>query len=109
MNKKTVALVVIFALCLAPAAFAASPWTSGESYSDKVKGKLEFGLKNFLGGWTEIITRPAEAKKNGNCSLKGLGVGIMNAVVYTVGGVIHTATFPIPLDVPLPNNGVSLE
>ncbi len=106
--KKALTLALLGVMMLAPAmAFAASPWTAAPSYSDKVVQKLDFGLKNLLGGWTEIYTEPRDAKKAGTCCIKGLGLGLANAVVYTLGGAIHTATFLIPVDVPLPNNGLT--
>lgn len=103
--KKMIALVMLVAFAVAPtSAFAASPWTEGDTYADKVTGKLEFGIKNLLGGWTELYTQPADAENK----FSGFGKGLVNAIVYTLGGAIHTATFPIPVDVPIPNNGLDM-
>jgi hypothetical protein len=112
MRANFIALLVVLAVMAAPAAaFAASPWAEqGGSYSDQVKGKLDFGAKNTLGGWTEIYTTPFRYHSDGKNWLEGTFVGIGNAVVYTVGGALHLVTFMIPeIDVPLPNNGVGLE
>ncbi len=96
-------------LLLPTVAFAASPWTTQTTYGGKVMGKLDFGFKNALGGWTEIITQPKNHHKGAKDLLMGVGQGLANAVVYTVGGVLHLVTFPITnLDVPLPGNGVNL-
>lgn len=101
-------------LSLSSIAHAASPWTEGKTYKDKVIGKLDFGFKNALGGWTALFTEPVKEDPNCKCKLqstaKGLGRGIAYAVVDTVGGILHILTFPFPqIDVPLPNNGVNLD
>lgn len=89
-------------------AFAeSSPWTDKPTYNEKAVGKLTFGLKNLTLGWTELIRRPMEAPKNVKGVFGGLGEGIINTVVYTVGGALHTVTFPITsLDVPIRHGGV---
>lgn len=108
MKKSMRTCAVLLALTLIPAvAFAASPWTSETTYTAKTKGKLVFGLKNLLGGWSEVITQPInyhQAEKSGGA---GIAKGLFNAVVYTVGGALHVVTAPIPVDVPLPNNGIA--
>ncbi|MDD5216521.1 MAG: hypothetical protein PHN49_05890 [Candidatus Omnitrophica bacterium] len=109
MRALTVVLV-IFAIVLAPAlSFAASPWTEEDTYGKQIGSKLQFGLVNTLLGWTEIINEPNRALNEKTDSLTGLGKGVSNALVDTVGGVLHLVTFPIPqLDIPLPNNGVNI-
>lgn len=95
-------------LMISSAAFAGSPWAGEGSYADQVKGKLDFGLKNVLGGWTELLDEPMNAPRTADGIAKGIGKGIYNAVVYTLGGVLHTVTFPvIQIDIPIPDNGVS--
>ena len=109
--KKAIALsLVVFSMMLMPAvAFAASPWTEQTTYAGKVKGKLDFGFKNFLGGWTEFYTEPRDYHKEGKNVAEGVLKGIWNAVIFTAGGILHVVTFPITnLDIPLPDNGVSL-
>ena len=99
--------LVLVVMMVSSVAYAASPWTEQSTYGDKVTAKLDFGLKNLLGGWTEIFSAPYRAKEDGKNCFAGIGQGLVNAVVYTTGGVIHTATFLIPVDVPIPNDGVS--
>jgi len=107
MKKATLALVLALVMMAAPSlGFAASPWMEGETYGEKVSGKLEFGIKNLLGGWTELITQPRDAEANGINILEATGRGIFDGVIYTVGGAVHAATFLIPIDIELPNNGV---
>ncbi|OGW78171.1 MAG: hypothetical protein A2Z83_05515 [Omnitrophica bacterium GWA2_52_8] len=108
MKRKmsVVALLAAF-LIVSTSAFAASPWTTESTYSDKTVSKLAFGVKNFLGGWTEAITVPKEHYESKENVVVGVGKGLYNAVAYTVGGLVHVATFMIPVDVPLPDNGVS--
>ncbi len=89
--------------------FKASPWTEKTSYGDKMTGKLEFGLKNLLGGWTAIFSTPTHFQNEGKNVYLGTAKGLVKGVIYTVGGALHTLTFPIPIDVPLPNGGVSFE
>ena len=88
--------------------YTASPWTNEMGYANRAKGKLVFGLKNLLLGWTAIGSEAVEYKNNGKNVFQGIAVGFGEALVYTVGGALHVATFPIPLDVPLPENGVHI-
>ncbi len=109
--KKTIAVMLIvmaIAVFGSGPAFAASPWTTEKTYIEKTAKKLEFGLKNALLGWTEIGSETIAYKNNGKNAFQGTAVGLGEAVIYTVGGVLHVATFPIPLDIPLPENGVQL-
>ncbi len=114
MKKSTVLFIIaIFALSLGGIAQAASPWTEGKTYKDKVLQKLEFGFKNTVGGWTAIFSETAKAKdEKENKALaitKGLGRGLAYGLVDTAGGILHLVTFAIPqVDVPLPNNGINL-
>ena len=118
MKKSTVFfLIAILALSLGGIAQAASPWTQETTWKGKAVGKLDFGFKNTLGGWTLIFSEPynaSKAAKDGkSCPVRGgfegLGRGLVYAAADTVGGILHIATFPITqLDVPLPENGVSL-
>ena len=107
--KKLMAVMIVAVLMLSipEIGYAASPWTEEQGYANQVKGKLDFGIRNLLGGWTEIFRSPMRAKDEKTCPIRGTGIGIVNAVVYTVGGALHTVTFPFTfIDVPLPNNGV---
>ena len=104
-----IALVVLMVLALPSMAFAGSPWTDKPTYGEKAIGKLTFGLKNVALGWTELFRQPMDHTKSPTDFLTGIGHGVYNTLVYTVGGVLHTVTFPITsLDVPIPNDGVKL-
>ena len=109
-----ISLLILTAMSTSTAAFAAcefkaSPWTEKTAYADKTTGKLEFGLKNLLGGWTAIFSTPTKFQNEGKNVLLGTGKGLVKGIFYTVGGALHTVTFPIPIDVPLPEGGVSFE
>ncbi len=106
--KKILSLVVILSMLLAPMAFAASPWTAEKAYGDRVTGKLVFGLQNTLLGWIQLFAVPNQYANSGKNVWSGIGQGVVEAVVDTVGGAIQLVTFPIPADLPLPNNGVDL-
>ena len=80
-----------------------SHWTEADSYAEKTKQKLDYGMKNLLGGWTNIFCRCEKEKNSENyCPIRGFLKGSVKAVVSTVGGALHTATFPIPVDFPIP-------
>ena len=107
MIKKVSILILIFSLLAAPAFaaidFKASPWTTKTGCVDKAVGKLGFGLKNLILGWTELFTEPYQQK-----SLAGAGEGLFNTVADTVGGALHVVTFFLPIDVKLPQGGVDI-
>ena len=109
--KKTLRLfALVLAVMLIPTvAFAASPWTTETTYGGKLTEKLAFGFKNVMGGWTAIFSVPAKYHDEKKNMIVGIGEGLYKGVVYTIGGVLHLATFPIPVDIPLPDNGVSFE
>ncbi len=87
--------------------FTASPWTKEVGYSQQAVGKLGFGLKNLLLGWTEFFTAPKAAADKGDNVFKGIGMGLKNGLEDTLGGVVHTVTFLVPqIDAPLPGGGV---
>jgi len=107
-------MVVVGIVMMAPAlCFAgkknsnASPWTKGETWTERTEGKLAFGLKNVLLGWTEILTEPDEVVGTDKSVLGGFWKGGVNAVGQTLGGALQVITFPITsLDIPLPEGGV---
>ncbi len=79
-------------------AHAASPWVSKQSYGEKTWGKFCFGIKNSLLGW---MTPWAEAKNpKYQAQWIGYSAGIGEGVIYMAGGLIHLATFFIPVDFP---------
>lgn len=88
-------------------AYAQSQWTYGFSYGAQVTGKLLYGLKNTLLGWTELFTEPKQALDYGEGAGAGFARGLGHAVWTTAGGAVHLLTFPITaIDVPLPHDGV---
>lgn len=87
------------------ASFPASDWTLEKTYTDKISHKLGFGFLNITAGWTAFFYEPALAKN----FFAGLATGTLYTFTNTVGGVLHAATFPIPLDIPLPHGGISYE
>lgn len=110
MKKLSMILVVLMLVGALPSiGLAASPWTTETPNSDKMVGKLGFGLKNLLLGWTEIIRQPVNGAKEEHVIgfTKGLATGLYDGVIYTLGGAMHVLTFPVTsIDVPLPNDGV---
>ncbi len=89
--------------------YTPSPWTSEMGYGNQAMGKLGFGVKNLLLGWTTLFTEPKEAADSGGNVFKGIGVGLLHAVGNELGGVAHVVTFPLTqIDVPLPQGGVQL-
>ena len=109
--KKTfliLAVLMVFAANIACAA-TASPWTTETGWSHKAGKKLEFGATNLFFGWTEIFSQPASHTGSAQEFLKAVGQGLANAVVYTLGGALHVITFPVPVDVPIPNGGVKVK
>ena len=87
--------------------YTTSPWVAESGWANQAKGKLVFGLKNLLLGWTELVTEPKEAVNSGGNFFMGLGKGLKNALWDELGGVVHTVTFFVPqIDAPLPQGGV---
>jgi len=78
------------------------------TYFEKITYKFEFGLKNLLGGWTEIYYRPADARADGKNLIAAAGTGIAYAAIDTVGGLANLITFPVPQRIPLPGGGAQI-
>ncbi len=107
--KKVLAILILMTVVLSPAmGFAASPWTEEATYGDRISGKLQFGLTNTLLGWVDLFAEPNNAVNKGENVWAGLGKGLVDTVVNTVGGAFQLVTFPIPVDLPLPENGVNI-
>ncbi len=85
--------------------FPPSSWTQEKTYADKISHKLGFGFLNITAGWLALFYEPAHAEN----FFQGCGEGILYAVTNTAGGLLHAATFPIPVDLPLPHGGISYE
>lgn len=111
MKKLSLLLVIALLFSAVPnTAWAASPWTEGKTYQEKMFGKLDFGIKNVVLGPMHLISDPLHgiSKEGALGGFRGLGEGLYHGLTYTVGGALHLLTFPITnLDVPLPDNGVT--
>ncbi|MBU9888820.1 MAG: exosortase system-associated protein, TIGR04073 family [Candidatus Omnitrophica bacterium] len=103
--KKIISLAVLFAMLLAPVGFAAtpSPWTEEKSYTDKLVGKLGYGLTNGVLGWSKLFSTPKEYAATDKNMWAGVGQGLVDTVMTTVLGAVHLVTFPVPVDVPIPS------
>ena len=107
--KRILGLILVLCLVMTPsAAFAASPWTEAETYGEKTVQKLDFGFKNLFVGWIDLFQEPYNAQQEGKSWYMGLGKGLLDSLANMVGGAAHLATFPIPVDIPLPDNGVQI-
>ncbi len=98
---KKSALIIIFLLVMVFSASptgAASPWTKHESYAGKVSGKFVFGLKNSLFGWMHWWKQAHNPRFDH--PWQGFCYGIGRSITDTAAGLIHLATFPIPVDFP---------
>jgi len=85
--------------------FKSSDWTQEPTYLGKISQKLGFGFLNITAGWTALFFEPARDQN----FFVGVGKGIGYAFTNTAGGVLHAATFPLPLDIPLPQGGIAYE
>ena len=87
--------------------YTPSPWTHEVGYGQRAMGKLGFGAKNLLLGWTSLFTEPHQAVSAGDNLLVGIGKGLKNGLENELGGVVHLVTFPLTeVDAPLPDGGV---
>lgn len=85
--------------------FESSDWVREPTYIGKISQKLGFGFLNMTAGWTALFFEPTK-KQN---FFMGVGKGVVYFATNTVGGVLHAATFPLPLDIPLPHGGIAYE
>ena len=85
--------------------FKPSDWTREPTYLGKISQKLGFGFLNITAGWTALFFEPARGQNFFVGVAKGIGYTFTN----TAGGILHAATFPIPLDIPLPQGGIAYE
>src|SRR3989338_9318686 len=89
--------------------YTPSPWTSETGYSNRAIGKLGFGIKNLLLGWTDLFVEPKEASDVGGNLFQGIGYGLKDAIENTLGGAVHIVTFLLPqIDAPLPEGGTQV-
>ena len=89
---------------LAPSALHASTWAEKPGYWGKTGGKFRYGLKHSLFSWTFLWTEANEPDYN--YPWQGMSVGFGKLCVYTAGGLIQLATFPVPVD--FPDMGIGL-
>ena len=110
MRKLTSLFIVLVLLLVPTLGYAASPWMDKTTYQDKVMGKLDFGFKNLLLGWTELFSEPHQYHMDKKNVFEGIGKGLLNGTLDTLGGALHLLTAPIQqIDVPLPDNGVHFD
>ncbi|MFH1208321.1 MAG: hypothetical protein V1673_02030 [Candidatus Omnitrophota bacterium] len=103
-------LVTLILFCaVAGSAYAgpveSSDWTHESTYLGKISQKLGFGFLNITAGWTALFFEPVKDQNFFVGVAKGIGYTFTN----TAGGILHAATFPIPLDIPLPQGGIAYE
>jgi hypothetical protein len=106
--KKLLSFALVFGLFAAPGSLLASPWAEKDNYFSQTAGKFRFGLKNSTLGWTALFTEPYKPKyfTRQEKPWVGFWVGFARSCFYTVNGIIHLATFPIPVDFPDMGKGV---
>ena len=105
---RTVVALILFCV-VAGAAYAGSmepsDWTHEPSYLGKISMKLGFGFLNITAGWTALFFEPTRDQNFFVGVAKGIGYTLTN----TAGGILHAATFPLPIDIPLPQGGIAYE
>lgn len=99
------ALFSVVACSAYAGSFEPSDWTREPTYLGKISQKLGFGFLNISAGWTALFFEPYKDQN----FFVGIGKGIGYMVSNTAGGILHAATFPVPLDIPLPNGGIAYE
>lgn len=103
---KKISLIALLILIAGAPSLAASPWAENLTYGSRVRGKLGYGLKNFFLGWTAMFIEPYQPKYGK--PWEGFCVGIAQTVFYSTNGLIHLATFPIPVDFPDMGRGIHI-
>ena len=106
----TCLFVILMLFCAVTGSAYAGPvqssdWTRESTYLGKISQKLGFGFLNITAGWTALFFEPVKDKN----FFVGVGKGIGYTFTNTAGGILHAATFPIPLDIPLPQGGIAYE
>ncbi|MFA5167005.1 MAG: hypothetical protein WC530_00585 [Candidatus Omnitrophota bacterium] len=105
---RALAVFVLFSVVAGPAyagSFEPSDWTHESTYLGKISQKLGFGFLNITVGWTALFFEPVRDQN----FFVGIGKGIAYTFTNTAGGILHAATFPIPLDIPLLHGGIAYE
>ena len=83
-------------------------------YFNKVSPKFDFGIVNFLTGWTAMVSEPIDHYQKASSqntrlinALGGFGQGLVEGAANTVGGLLNVVTAPLPqFTIPLPRGGV---
>ncbi len=84
-----------------------SPWVNKQGWGSQAMGKLAYGAKNTLLGWTKLVSEPYAAHRDGRSVGTGIGRGVLDAAGDTVGGAANVVTFPLTnVDVRLPDGGM---
>jgi len=98
MKKFLPILLAALLILSTPVTAQPSSWTEHESYPGKVAAKFGFGLKNSLFSWMQWWKQAHNPRFDH--PWQGFCYGIGRSVTGTVGGLVHLATFPIPVDFP---------
>ena len=105
---RTIMALALFFTMAVPAyagSFEPSDWAREPTYVGKISQKLGFGFLNITAGWMAILFEPCKDQN----FFVGVGKGIGYAVTNTAGGILHAVTFPVPIDIPLPQGGIAYE
>ncbi len=105
---RTFVALVLFSVVTGPAyagSFEPSDWVQEPTYLGKISQKLGFGFLNITAGWTALFFEPSRDQN----FFVGVGKGIGYAFTNTAGGILHAATFPLPIDIPLLHGGIAYE
>jgi len=85
--------------------FPASSWVADKTYPDKAAHKLGFGFLNISTGWMALFYETLR----GSYFFDGLAKGAFYTLTNTAGGILHAATFPLPVDIPVLHGGIAYE
>lgn len=108
MKKRKALLITLILAMMSSPLYAASPWVEKTSYGERTNAKLAFGLTNAMLGWIDLFYEPNRFHNDGKNVWAGFGKGLVDTVLNEVGGAFHLATFMLPFDFLLPENGVDL-
>lgn len=82
-----------------------------QPYGTRCMEKLDFGAHNFMTGWSNFISVPAQRRAESKKIMpliSGIGEGLILGTVDTAGGLLNMATFPVTAKLPLPKGGVEV-
>ena len=85
-----------------------------DAYNKRWIEKFDYGVPNFLMGWTTVISEPRAHTPSGNSRWKNtlsylpsIGKGLVLFPVDTIGGFLNMLTAPVPAKIPLPQGGIN--